>query len=290
MWVIYSFIYAVFNAMYLNFNEKRHYNGYILGIIRGFGISLIALPFLFFITTKLTWFYFSILFMQGILIGIYDSHIFVSSSKYGAGSTFGFMATSLFITLILWWAIEFDEFIKLTEFKIKFLSLLFILSAISISYWQIMKVKVKVNAEKFLYPAVISLSMMSIATRYIALWGGKEFDGIVYYLFVSCFVSGVYNLFIFHFKVKGKDVAKPCLNDAIWLIFISIILISAKTIAFREAYNPCYVMALLLTSPFFVNILKQKKIRITPYRVIFWISIVLLILYSYADNYLRILF
>ena len=41
-WIFYGIVYAIFNAMYLSFNQGKQYNGYLLGIIRGLGICVIT--------------------------------------------------------------------------------------------------------------------------------------------------------------------------------------------------------------------------------------------------------
>ncbi|MBR5599487.1 MAG: hypothetical protein IKW39_05550 [Alphaproteobacteria bacterium] len=279
-WIFFSLVYTLFNALYLNFNTSRHLNGYLLGIIRGFGIFVITSPLLYFVSSKVGIEYFIILITQGVFIGIYDSHIFFASAKYGTSSTFGFMATSIFITLILWWIIEFQEFEKMLQNKKDFLSLIFILTGVSVSYWLMMKVHINKDAEKFLYPAVFALSFMSIATRYIALNGGNEFDGIIYYLTISCGTSGIYNLILFYKNYKNYNKLKPDFYSMCWLIFFSLILITAKTIAFRIAINPCYVMCILLISPFIAKIIKNKKTEISFENVIFFTFIGLLIFYS----------
>ena len=283
-WFIYGFVYAVFNAMYLSFNQGKNYNGYLLGVIRGLGICVITSPFIIFASSKIDLFYFFILCAQGIFIGIYDSHIFFSSSKYGANSTFGFMATSVFITLILWWIIDFQDFVRILDNKISFLTLIFILIGISSSYWQMMKVKINMEAEKYLYPAVFSLSFMSIATRYIALKGGSEFDGIIYYLTISCGVSGIYNTFLFYKNKSSFNHLLPRFSAIIWLIFFSLILISAKTLAFREAKNPCYVMSMLLISPVILEIFNKKKFEPNINKVLFFGFVILLFFYSYIED------
>ena len=225
-WIIYGFLYAVFNAMYLSFNQTKGYDGYLLGIIRGLGISLIVSPMLVFVSSNVDLFYFIVLIAQGILIGIYDSHVFFSSSKFGANSTFGFMATSVFITLILWWIIEFQEFAEILENKISFITLILILIGISSSYWLMMKVKINKEAEKYLYPAVFSLSFMSIATRYIASRGGSEFDGIIYYLTISCGVSGIYNVILFYKKRHNFNHLKPTFSSIVNFLMSTIIISS----------------------------------------------------------------
>lgn len=280
-WIFYGIVYAIFNAMYLSFNQGKQYNGYLLGIIRGLGICVITSPLLLFVSSKIDLFYFVVLIIQGILIGIYDSHIFFSSSRYGANSTFGFMATSVFITLVLWWIIEFQDFIRALDNKISFLTLIFILMGISSSYWQTMKVKINMEAEKYLYPAVFSLSFMSIATRYIALKGGSEFDGIIYYLTISCGVSGIYNLILFYQNKAKFNHLLPHFRAIVWLIFFSLILISAKTLAFREAKNPSYVMSVLLISPIILEVFNKKKVELNINKVLFFCFVFLLFIFSY---------
>ena len=137
--------------------------------------------------------YYLILVIQGLMIGIYDSHLFFASGKYGSHASSGFMATCVLITVFLWWGIDFSELAALMRTPSRLITLMLILSGFSVSYWQMMKVRVSRAAEEYLYPAVFALALMSIATRYIALNGGTAYAGVVYYLTVACFVSGVYN-------------------------------------------------------------------------------------------------
>ena len=46
-WILLSLLYAVTNAVYTTYNETRNFNGYVLGIWRGFGISLLVAQLLF---------------------------------------------------------------------------------------------------------------------------------------------------------------------------------------------------------------------------------------------------
>lgn len=282
-WVIYSLIYAIFNAIYLGYNSKYHYNAYFLGIIRGFGISLISLPFLFTTNLNIDVEQLILLIIQGILIGFYDSHIFFASSRYGVHSTSGFLATSVLVTLICWWIIEFNDLKQLLFEKVKFISICFILSGISISYWAMMNVHINSKAEKYLYPAVFALAFMSISTRYITLYTKNIHDGIIHYLVVSCFISGIYNFFCY-IKYNKKTIKNKRKNikifSLIWLIIFSTILITAKSMALRLAFNPSYVVAMLLISPIFADLLNNKKFKINDNCIIFFTFILLLILFS----------
>jgi hypothetical protein len=221
------------------------------------------------------------------MIGIYDSHIFFSSSKFGSNSTFGFMATSVFITLILWWGIEFSDLENLLQKKSTLLSLVFILMGISVSYWEMMRVHINNEAERYLYPATFSLALMSIATRYIAINSPNMYIGIVNYLSVSCFVSGIYNLIMYIFtsnKNKKLYTERPSFYSMCWLILFSFILISAKTIALRIAINPSYVVSMLLLSPLISEILKKGKPNTSIEMFSFLFFIILLIIFSFNSQ------
>jgi len=280
MWILLSFIYALTNAFYTNFNNQRRYNGYVLGIWRGFGVSFCISPLLLTIPLNISLSYLTILVFQGVLIGLYDSHIFFASARFGQNSGSGFMATALLITAILWWALEINEWQKLLQNPPYLISLLLILSAYSISYWNMMRVKVNKEAEIYLYPAVFALAFMSIATRYIAIHGGTMYNGIIYYLTIACFVSGIYNL-IFYLKSR-KDISPlshPSLKDGLKLIFLSTVLIAAKTAAMRLCQNPGYVVAILLTSPVLTYIIKYHQLTITlPLLINIGLLVLLLIL------------
>ena len=108
-WILLSLLYAVTNAVYTTYYESRNFNGYVLGIWRGFGISLLVAPLLFTVPPVTSASYYLILIIQGLMIGIYDSLLFFASGKYGSHASSGFMATCVLITVFLWWGIDFSE-------------------------------------------------------------------------------------------------------------------------------------------------------------------------------------
>ncbi len=279
MWIFLSLIYAFTNAFYTTFNDTRHYNGYILGIWRGFGVSLCMSPFLLPLSLDIPLSYAIILIIQGILIGTYDSRIFFASARFGGHNGSGFMATSVLITVFLWWAIHINDFKTLLTHPHYFITLMLVLSAYSISYWKMMQVKADTNAEKYLYPAVFALALMSIATHYIAIHGSNMYAGIIYYLTVSCFVSGIYNT-LMYLKTKKYFplIIKPTIKDGLWLIFLSIILISAKTAAMRLCKNPGYVVAVLLLSPIIAEIIKTHRLNTKPATISTLVFLLLLLI------------
>ena len=60
---------------------------YNLAVSLLFGISLVFMPFLYFFPVPESAYYWFLLIFQGLLIGIYDSHLFFASADFGASST-----------------------------------------------------------------------------------------------------------------------------------------------------------------------------------------------------------
>ena len=90
LWVIDSLVYGFFTAIYTLFNQHYKLNGYVLGIWRGFGISLVFMPFLYFFPVPESAYYWFLLIFQGLLIGVYDVAFYGDN---GSGNDF-FMVVS----------------------------------------------------------------------------------------------------------------------------------------------------------------------------------------------------
>lgn len=239
-------------------------NGYLLGIWRGFGIAAIFFPFTFLFPLPQNFYYWGLLILQGWLIGFYDSHLFFASARYGAGPTSRVMAVTVLITTIIWWLMTPHEFDKILANKTVFSLLIFILLGFTVSYWLMLKDSITKEITFYMAPVILALAFMSVITKDIAIHSSSSWSGIIYYLTVSTFVSGVYNSYLFVKKekldMKGyvrQVFSTPTRAAGLYIVGFSAALIMAKTIALRVAPNPGYVTALLLTSPFFVLIMNK---------------------------------
>lgn len=264
LWVINGLIYGFFMALYTMVNQRHRFNGYVLGVWRGFGIALLFLPFLFFVPLQTDWRNWTLLILQGILIGIYDSHLFFASAKYGSGPTSRLMVLSVLATTVMWWILTPHLFIKLFHEENVFITLLLALSGFCVCYWYMMKSPITRRAFWYMLPAILALAGMSVATKEIAMMGQDVWDNILYYLVVATFVSGVYNsvLLLKHTKYDMKRAVKlvfanEVIRTGIYIVGFSAALIAAKTMAMRLSPNPGYVVTLLLTAPVFVFMLNR---------------------------------
>ena len=266
LWIINGLVYGFFMALYTLVNQKHKFNGYVLGVWRGFGISILFLPFLFFIPLQQDIKNWILLIIQGILIGIYDSHIFFSSARYGASTTSKLLVLSVFVTIFMWWGVTPKLFVELLRQENVFITLLLVLFGFCICYWYMLKSKITQHAFYYMMPAIFSLAGMSVATKEIAMMGQDVWDNILYYLTVSTFISGMYNLIIL---IKNKHgnlllVSNMIFDNnvvrvGIYIVSFSAALIAAKTMAMRLAPNPGYVVTLLLIAPIFVYLLSPER-------------------------------
>ncbi len=268
LWIFFSLIYAFFTAIYTIFNQHYKLNAYLLGIWRGWGIAAIFFSFCFLFPFPKSLFYWFLLFAQGIMIGIYDSHLFFASAYYGAGPTSRIMALTAIVTTVFWWILTPSAFQIMTQNNTIILIIIFLLLGFTISYWQMIKTPVSRKLANYMFPAILSLSGMSIATKQIALLGSSVYASLAYYLTVSTFISGTLNAYWYIKKEKPSFLSfwqqvfssHKC-NAGLYVILFSSILIIAKTLALRIAQNPGYVTAILLTAPLFVFVLnKYNKI------------------------------
>lgn len=268
LWVINGLIYGFFSALYTMVNQKHHFNGYVLGIWRGYGIAVLFLPFLFFVPLQTDWRNWALLILQGVLIGIYDSHLFFASAKYGAGTTSRLMVLSVLVTTVMWWMLTPHLFMKLFDNGSVFITLLLALFGFCVCYWYMMKDPITKRAFWYMLPAALALAGMSVATKEIAMMGQDVWANILYYLVVATFVSGTYNVVLLlktsptTLKQTVRSVFRPnIVHTGIYIVSFSAALIAAKTMAMRLSPNPGYVVTLLLTAPFFVFMLSRRGRR-----------------------------
>lgn len=268
LWIINGLIYGFFTAVYTIFNQHYKLNAYLLGIWRGIGIGLIFLPFCFLFEVPKSAFYWFLLIAQGIMIAVYDYHLFFASAQYGAGPTSRVMALTAMATTIFWWILTPQSFNNLINDGTTVITIILLLFGFTVSYWYMIKSQVSRQLAEYMLPAILSLSGMSIATKEIAMRGTSVLSSVIYYLTVATMVSGIVNSYWFiksqklDFKCFIQQIFAPkVIKAGIYIISFSAALITAKTLALRVAPNPGYVTALLLTAPLFVFALnKYNKI------------------------------
>lgn len=261
LWIINGLIYGFFMALYTIVNQKQRINGYVLGVWRGLGIAAVFAPWLMAVPLPSEAYNWGILTLQGILIGVYDSHIFFASARFGGVLTSKLLVLSVLLTMFAWWTITPTKLEFMLQKPELFMTLLLCISGFCICYWFMMKSRVSRQALFYMTPAIIALAAMSILTKEIALMGHNVWSNIIYYMTISTFISGIYNLVCLlitkknSIKVTDLLLAPKVIKTGVYIVGFSCALIAAKMLAMRLAPNPAYVVTLLLTAPIFVQLL-----------------------------------
>lgn len=269
VWVINGLLYGFFTALYTLVNQRYKMNAYLLGIWRGFGISVLFFPFLYFnFPWPQTAYHWGMLVLQGLCIGYYDSHLFFSSANYGAGATSRVLGLATLVTSVFWWLLTPKGFESLLTNGSVFITLILILFGFTLSCWYMYKDALSRPVVNYMIPVIFSLAVMSIITKELAIHGSSVWPAITYYLVIPTFVSGCYNSYYYITMEKPgffgffKNVfSKHATKVGLYIVLFSAALITAKNISLRSAPNPGYVMCLVLTAPIFVFLLnKYNKI------------------------------
>ena len=192
------------------------------------------------------------------MTGLYDSSLFMATAAYGTRATSKMLVFSVPISLFLTWFIRKGSFFQIWNKPIPFFIVMLSLIGFMICYFKMLKRPVSKALVLSIFPAVVAWSVMSSVTYELMNYENIAV-GLIYYLNVAMFISGIYNLFFYFIKEKPswkkarKEVfSQKVMTVALLLILFSTILIVAKGIALRSAPNTAYVTVLSLTFPLWV--------------------------------------
>ena len=155
LWIIDGLIYGFFTAVYTIFNQHYKLNAYLLGMWRGWGIAFCFAPFLYFLGFPSSAYYWFLLIMQGLMIAVYDSHLFFASARYGAGPTSRVMALTAMVTTLFWWFLTPESFLKLLDNGTLVITIILLLFGFTVCYWQMIKSPVSQELVNYMIPAIL---------------------------------------------------------------------------------------------------------------------------------------
>ena len=257
-WFVYGLLFAIFDAGSLTVNQRYRVDGYMLAALRGFGVSLCSLPFLFFVNLPLDWNFLLRAFIQGILTGFFTSRIYNSVALFGAGATSRIMVLSIVISAILWWGMHPDYFFTLLKNPLLFAGIILSIAAVIFGYLRMSDHSRSEGIVRYMALAVVIGAIMSVNRK--SLMGIDGFlAGNTMYFTVSMFVSGIYNTAAYMLANKSKPVEFLKLASEVRSLKSGgiVTLTSALSLFFcdyalSQAPNPAYVSALGLSSPLWV--------------------------------------
>lgn len=257
-WFVYAILFAFFDAGTLTVNQRYRVDGYMLAAWRGFGVSLCALPFLFFVNLPIEWSFWLRAAMQGIFTGFLTSRLYNSVALFGAGATSRILVLSIVISALMWWGLHPEDFTALARNPALLIGIIASLAAAIYGYLRMSDHARSQGIVGYMALAVIVAAIISVNRKSLMALDGFLAGNTIYFL-VSMFVSGVYNSLAYFIKTKCSIREFFAVATEIRSVKSGgiIALLSALSLFFcdyalSEAPNPAYVNAITLSSPLWV--------------------------------------
>lgn len=266
-WVLPGLLYAFFNSVVIFVNEKFELQPSLLGMYRGFGSALLALPFVLLMVPPPTdpWFW---VFgcIQGIMVGFFDYRVFAASSRYGAGGTSMMTVLAILLTIVAWWFIDFHRLLSLLRDPMVFLGIVLSIAGCVGGYMKLAGSQLSKELIKYMWPAVLALVLMTLNSKNIVSKATLE-QSTLYYVFLIGLVGGLFNAGAYQLLDKKQDegrffqvfFSRKYLEGGGILLLCSVLLMVTKNLSMKTIPNPGFLNTLALTSPLWVLIINRVE-------------------------------
>lgn len=288
-WIIPGLLYAFFNALVTFTNEKYTMNSAALGMWRGFGSVLVALPFVFFIAPPSDVWFWVFAAVQGIMVGFFDFKLFSASAKFGAGGASMMLVLSIILSIVLWWAIDYHRLLALLHDPKVFIPILIALAGALTGYTHLTGGSMNKDLLKYMAPAIVTLSLMTLNAKNI-VERAPILEAVLYYMVVIGGVGGLFNAVLYRTAATDKSWAafkaaafsKNALHGGLLILGSSVLLMVSKNFSMEHIPNPGYLNALALTTPLwilFLNRFLHIRTRVSVKATLFTLVCVAVLVY-----------
>ncbi len=265
-WAVAGFLFAAFNAATMLVNQYYKLDGHLLSGLRGMGVALAAAPFLFFVEVPTQTRFWVLALAEAVLSSFFNSRLYASSARYGAGATSRISVLAVVFGVIFWWIYDFRQLEDLYAHPVILLGIVVSL-ALAIIGAVLTQINQRSNHDVggktalwYMMPAVLTLSAMMIIRKEI-MQSGEFLSVATYYCVVTILLSGLLNMLFYAEKSVFVKTSKRAVPKA-RIIALAAIAISATSfltvffgnLASFRAPNPAYVTAITLVSPLLVTL------------------------------------
>lgn len=203
LWLAAGILFAVFNAGTMLVSQKYKIEGVLMSGLRGVGVAAIYSPAAFFVPFPESPEFWALIVLEGVLSSFFNSRLYASTARFGAGTTSRISMLAVPIGLVMWWIIMPKRFFELEGAPLVFAGLAVSMAAICLSFYKMSSGGGAMRGQlAFLTPAVVVLAVMMIV-RKEAMEAVAFESAAVYYPLCAIFLSGAINLTVFALHSGG---------------------------------------------------------------------------------------
>lgn len=290
MWVLFSLISSIANALYYLSIQNAKINANVFMVYRGFIIVTMLLPIVIFypVTFSTTFYLMSIL--QGVIVAYTDYLCFKLNKNFGSETVSSITPLTVVNVFILWCFISPNVVLDYIENPIKTFFIICSLFGVTIALINYRKTPLTKKAFIYLIPVLFLSSMVSILNKLIMSYSGENpFLCACWRILILSLIIGIVHMCLYikkEFPLKALIDVKMLFKGKVFVLLI--IALIFKSLAMLYTQNPAYVSCVVyLTSvwimifssifPFF-RFKKHEKQAKKKYEILFIISIIILIL------------
>lgn len=290
MWVLIALLISFISSIYFLAIQNIKINANLFVLYRGWIISLMLLPVLLLNPVTFSFAFYVMSFVQGIFISYMDYQSFNVNKNYGAETVSSMMPFSVVLIFVFWCMIDPTLFMKYCRTPVRTCFILLSLVGIIFSLCKYYQVKFTRSALIKIFPVLFFSACIAIINKSIMNFTeGNTLIRSCYGVALSSIVVGIVHLFMYiHQKLPLKKIiAKENLQKST-ILFLLLLIIVLKNIAFYYVDNPAYVSCLTYIMLIWIMILgkyvkcfafKNKEIQTAKkWKIIFVFSIILLII------------
>lgn len=250
MWVLFSVLASIVNAIYYIANQNVKLSASVFMVYRGIIVALMALPFLFCFKVIPAWQFYAIAILQGCITAYSDKLSFLANQKYGAETVSSILPLSVSFTFFLWLFIEPIIIFKYLQTPVRTSLIILALGGTIFALMKYRRVKVAKEVFIFLLPVIVLGAVISTCNKTIMEYAADSLLGLcVWRVFVSSTTVGIIHLVIY-FNQHGT--MSELLNKTNllknWIFIFMPLSMICRNMAMYYSVNPSYVSALVQTS------------------------------------------
>lgn len=250
MWLLFSLLTSLINAVYYICNQNSRLPPELFMIYRGYVLALAATPIALAMFHLFGWQFYFIASIQGLLISYTDLKYFQAFVKFGAQNVASITPLTVIITFFIWLIAEPNLIMVYAQNPLRSVVILFSIILIVISVIKYRAQPVGIECFRFLWPILILISIIDSSNKLIMQYADSNLlAATVTRVALTGWIIGSINLFLgLKHKLSISDVVSlKNIKQGLFVLLLALSMISLN-FSMYYAQNPAYTTAVIYLS------------------------------------------